>query len=217
MRITTAAKSANTTAHPVTTTVSRSMMTGTATRRAAAVTGHGPLQQTQGTAAVAVTRTSIARRARTVTEAEIIDAATAPDRPVLMTSTMTRTPTSMARRTPMVALDAGIEAATRIGIVIDRATDHVIRSVSETARTAKSESETMTTIARRTVHETKTRSAGVAATAKLKKKSANTMMTSTAPLAGAAKTETVSVATTTTVTEKKCRLLKRKKKTLLAR
>lgn len=214
---TTAAKSANTTAHRVMKTVNRSMTTGTAMKRAVAVIGHGPLQQTHGTVAAVVTRTNTALHDRIATGVESIDAATALDLPAMRTSMMMTMCTSMAKRIPMVVLDADIEVARRIGIATGRVIDPVIKNVNEIAKIAKSESVITTTTVRRIVQETRTKSADAAATVMLKKRSATTTTTSTVLLVAAAKIGTGSDGTTTIVIEKRNLLLLKKRKTLLAR
>lgn len=189
-------------------------MTGTVTRGVAVVTERGALQQTPSIAAAVVTRISTAPHGHIAIEAENIDVATVLDLLAMRISMTMTMRISTVKKTLMATRDAGIGVAIKTGIVTDHATDRATRNASEIARIAKSASVTMTTIARKTAYETRTRNAGVAVTVTLKKKSATTMTTSTAPLAAAAKTGIANVATMTAIEKRNHPQLRKKKMSL---
>jgi hypothetical protein len=208
MTTTRTAKTASTTDPRAMRAVTRTMMTGTATRRAAGVIVRELHQQTPSIAAAVATRTSTVHRDHTATEAKNIAVATAPDHLARKTNTKTTRRMPMAKRIPMAAHGVNIGVG---------ATDHATRSVTEIVKTGKSENATMTTTVRRIVRVTKTRTVGGAAIVRLKMTTAITMTTSTALHVVAARTESASDATTMTVSAKTSHPNQRRRRMLLVR
>jgi hypothetical protein len=223
LKTTTSVAKSESIARHVMTTASRNTTIDTATRRPAVVIVHELHPQIRSIGVAVATRTRIristVRRAPTATEARSIVVATGLDLRVLMKSTRTMMYMSMEKRTRMAAaLDESTGVVKRTGTVSENANDHAIRSVSGTAKTAKTATATTTTIARRIVPVIRTRTESGVAIVKLKTRSATTMTTSTVRHAVAAKTETVSeIAMTTASLVKRSPPIPTKKKTSSAK